>query len=336
MSHIAEIRVAFAQQPWSIHPPVLSEILALAAAGVDAAAPARSPHGEAYQVLHGTAYIPLTGILQPSPNAITRWLGGTATSEFERDVISAIGRQDVSRIVLLVDSPGGSAIGNEEAAQTIYAARGGKPITAFVRGMCASAAYYIASAADRIVASPSSSVGSIGTILYHSDHSKMLHDWGITVTPIHHGKHKADGNPYQPLGEQGARTLQEFVDAYGRQFVSAVARHRDATPGQVLERYGQGRMYIAGEAVVHGLIDEVGTLRAIQASAHAAAAHQLLHQPPDRIKQALAEAGWTRYRDCANSEARQALQRVFAGADVPGTEAEMLARVRNTRGPHCR
>ena len=253
------------QQHWAIYPPAFADLVAFTRdETVDAAAlEARlgMQSGESrMEIAGGVAYIPISGIMQPRPNYLTRYYGGTATSQVEVDFRRAVSDEAVKSIVLLVDSPGGSAMGNEELAQVIHAARGRKPITAFVRGMMASAAYYVGSAADRIVASPSSSVGSIGTIMYHVDQSKMLEEWGITVTPITHGEHKADGNPYQPLTKESRETLQSYVSAYGDQFVEAVARHRGVTAKIVMERFGQGKVFLADEALRLGMIDAVGTL----------------------------------------------------------------------------
>lgn len=290
------------QHHWAIHPPALAELLSLLERMPADEMDLESIGGRLgmqasdsrMEVTNGVAYIPVVGVLQPKANYMTRWFGGTATSQVEVDFRRAVSDSQIRAIVLLVDSPGGSAMGNEELAQTIFAARGSKPITAFVRGICASAAYYVASAADRIVASPSSSVGSIGTILFHADQSKMLEEWGITVTPIHHGRHKADGNPYQPLGEQGKQTLQAYVNAYGDQFVEAVARHRAITPSEVMDRFGQGKVFLASEALSLGLIDAVGAIESLHVAAateeEPPADHQATPSPSSLLSRSTAPA----------------------------------------------
>lgn len=205
-----------------------------------------------------TAVLPLTGLLMPSANIITRYFGGTSTQLFERDFRQALGDSRVRKIVLLADSPGGSALGNEEVAQTIYEARGVKPIDCFVRGMCASACYYIGSAASRIIASPSSPVGSIGTILFHTEFSKFYADLGVTVNVIRHGENKGHGNQDEALSPKARATLQEFVDNYGNQFDEAVARQRGVTVADVRGRFGQGKVFLAEQARQLGMIDAVG------------------------------------------------------------------------------
>jgi signal peptide peptidase SppA len=261
----------FAQQAWSLHEPALQEMLQMLDSGAafelgsDAIAARLGVQQLAdtdsqMQIAGGVAMIPIVGVLQPKANAVSRYYGGTATSQVEADFRRALSDSQVRAIVLLIDSPGGSAMGNEEVARTIYEARGTKPVTAFVRGMAASAAYYLASAADKIIASPSSLVGSIGTILLHTDAAKFYADWGIKVTPITQGKHKADGNQFEPLSDQSRATLQEFVDAHGDMFVNAVARHRSVTPKEVREQFGQGKVFLADEALRRGMIDAIGSL----------------------------------------------------------------------------
>ncbi|MHB8973582.1 MAG: signal peptide peptidase SppA [Pirellulaceae bacterium] len=260
--NLGALRSAIVAQPWSLHLPVVTELMHVLRD--DAAVSSQySPAVDAdskMQIVAGTAVIPLTGILQPKSNVITRYYGGTATMQVEQDCQRALADSQVKAIVLLVDSPGGSALGNEEVSRTIMAARGRKPITAFVRGMAASAAYYLASAADKIVASPSSTIGSIGTVLVHAEESKYDDRVGLKFTPIFHGQHKADGNPYEPLSEQSRQSLQRYVDGYGAQFVEAVARHRGIAAKDVTARFGQGQVFLADEALRLGMIDSVGTL----------------------------------------------------------------------------
>ncbi len=261
----------FAQQAWSVHEPALQEMLQILDSpsalelGSDAIASRLgvqqlSDTDSQMQIAGGVAMIPIVGVLQPKANSVSRYYGGTATSQVEADFRRALSDSQVRTIVLLIDSPGGSAMGNEEVARTIYEARGTKPVIAFVRGMAASAAYYLASAADKIVASPSSLIGSIGTILLHTDATKFYAEWGLKVTPITQGKHKADGNSFEPLTDQSRSTLQEFVDAHGDMFVNAVARHRSVTPKEVRDQYGQGKVFLADEALRRGMIDAIGTL----------------------------------------------------------------------------
>ncbi len=86
--------------------------------------------------------------------------GGTSTEKPAADFRLLAADDAVSAIVLAVDSPGGSCYGIDELATAIRAARGGKPIVAAVSSLCASAAYWVASAADRIVCTPAATSGA--------------------------------------------------------------------------------------------------------------------------------------------------------------------------------
>lgn len=213
------------------------------------------------QMVGTTAVLPIVGLLMPR---VSSWASdlfwATGTEQFEQDFRQALGDTRVQRIVLLVDSPGGSALGNEEVAQSIFAARGKKPIIAVVRGMCASAAYYLASGADQIIATPSSLVGSVGTIMTHVEISKFAEELGYKFTVITHGDKKGHGNQVSPLTPEAKATLQMMVDAYGDQFDAACARHRGVNVAAVRTKFGGGQVFIAGEAQKRGLIDQVGAI----------------------------------------------------------------------------
>ncbi len=214
--------------------------------------PSRQPRST---MVGSAAVLPFVGPIRPKADFVTKYFGGTALEDFAQDFEAAMANDQVKHVYLYVDSPGGSAIGNEEVAKLVFDSRGRKPTTAFIDGIGASAGYYVPSATDRVLASPSSPVGSIGTIALHVDASKFYEDWGVKVTPITFGKHKADGNSFQPLNQQSRETLQAFVDSYGEQFVAAVARNRGVTPAEVMDRFGQGKVFLGAEAQERGLVD---------------------------------------------------------------------------------
>jgi ClpP class serine protease len=151
------------------------------------------------------------------------------------------------------------ATGIDEVAATIFQARQVKPLRGFVRGYCASAAYYLLSACHRIDATPSSTVGSIGTIYTHFEYAEALKEMGVGVTVIKHGERKADGNAYEKLSPAARASLQQWVSAFGVQFEQAVARNRNISLDEVRARYGQGQAFLAPESKERGLIDGVST-----------------------------------------------------------------------------
>ena len=106
--------------------------------------------GKPYRVQNKVAILSLAGILTKGVTFITRWFGGTSTRAFGADFFAALEDPGVSVILIYVDSPGGEVSGTAELAHQIAASRGKKDIVAYSDGLIASAAYWIAAAADRI------------------------------------------------------------------------------------------------------------------------------------------------------------------------------------------
>lgn len=217
----------------------------------------------------GVAIIPVTGMIRHKNDIYVRFGLGTSNLQVAADVREAVANPKVRAVVLDVDSPGGMAMGNEEAALQIYNARGTKPIAASINGYGASAAYYLASAVDpgRVYASASSIVPSVGTLLMHADVSEAWSKFGVKWTSIHHGKDKGTGSSVVPLSDRGKQLLQEFVDGHGEQFVAAVARNRGISVADVNARFKQGWVFAtADQAKEAGAIDQVGNLEDVLAS----------------------------------------------------------------------
>jgi signal peptide peptidase SppA len=186
--------------------------------------------------------------------------GATSVEGLRADFRTAMADPDVARIVFDVDSPGGSVEGIEELGEEIRAARGQKPMTAVANYLMASAAYWLASQADEIVASPSSLVGSIGVYAVHQDWSGAYEQAGVKPTLIKAGKYKAEGIDFEPLSEDAIAHFQESVDDSYEAFTAAVAKGRDTTPAAVRSGYGEGRALTARRAKAEGLVDRIDTL----------------------------------------------------------------------------
>ena len=206
------------------------------------------------------AVLPLFGTIFPRANMFTAVSGATSTEMFGKRLCELCEDPNVAAIVIDVDSPGGQVPGVEELSRQIFEARGCKPIVAVANYMMASAAYWIGSAADKVVASPSASVGSIGVYMMHEDVSKALEMEGVTVSLISAGKYKVEGNGYEPLSDATRTALQERVDAVYARFAGAVAQNRGVSVETVQAGFGEGRCVSAEDAVALGMADEVGTL----------------------------------------------------------------------------
>jgi signal peptide peptidase SppA len=266
---------AIAETPWAILPAKLEEIILVAerhAAGVHLSAEeidaikaaARRP---ATQPAGVVAVLPLYGSIFPRANLMTEMSGATSAESFQRAFKSALADPNVSAIVLDVDSPGGAVQGVSELADTIFSARGQKPVVALANHLAASAAYWIASSADELMVTPSGEVGSIGVFALHEDWSRALDQAGVTPQFISAGKFKTEGNPYEPLGDAARAAIQGRVDEYYEMFTAAVARGRGVKASDVRAGFGEGRVVGAAEALRLGMVDRIGTLDAAVARA---------------------------------------------------------------------
>lgn len=259
---------AFMDSPWAILPSklvVLGEIVIrhaegekLSAEEVEARVHGASRPPERRE--QGVAVLPLFGTIFPRANLMTQVSGATSAEMFGAQFSALVDDPSVGAIVLDVNSPGGMLTGTPELSTRIFEARGRKPIVAVANHQMASAAYWIASAADEIVVPPSGEVGSIGVFSAHQDISKQLEMEGVHVTLISAGKHKTEANPYGPLNEEARAHLQSRVDDAYNWFVESVARNRNVKASTVRDTFGEGRMVKAEQAVSLGMADRLGTL----------------------------------------------------------------------------
>lgn len=208
----------------------------------------------------GVAVIPIVGTLIPRGNLLMEASGAVSVQRLTASFRAALNDPDVGSILLDIDSPGGQVGGIEELANEIYQARGQKPVTAIANGLAASAAYWIASAADELVVTPSGEVGSIGVFAMHEDVSAAMETLGVKISLISAGKYKTEGNPFEPLGEEARAAVQGRVDDYYEMFTKAVARGRGVSQADVTGGFGEGRLVGAKQAVKLGMADKVATI----------------------------------------------------------------------------
>lgn len=211
-----------------------------------------------YDLVDGVAVIPVDGVLMPVDWSLRGWVTGYPVLRWQ--IGAALADEAVTAIALVLDSPGGAVCGCEELGTWLYGQRGAKPVVAIVDSMAASAAYWLASAADMVVMPRTGIVGSIGVVALHLDMSKMLADWGIQPTLIHHGERKVDGNQYEPLSDGAREAWQAHVDRIGTLFAQEVARNRSLDIGAVTGLQAgvfDGVGDAASGAVRAGLVDEV-------------------------------------------------------------------------------
>lgn len=268
MTTYSQIISGVTNTAWAILPSKMDEIMCLLekkVVGIDGEY--KSVAKRNTQVKTKTAILPLQGVISQKMNLMTHYSGGTSAEIFGSWFDAAIADPSVSRVVLDVDSPGGSVYGIAELSRKIFQARGKKPIIAVCNSLCASAAYWIASAADEIHVTPGGEVGSVGVIAVHVDKSEANKKAGLNVSYITAGKYKAEGNQDEPLNEEARGHMQSRVDEYYRMFVKDVARNRDTTTAEVIKGFGQGRVYGADTAIKQGMADKKSTFEHVLSGA---------------------------------------------------------------------
>jgi len=254
-------------EPWAITREAMDTILEIAARENETpqavAAKMGRPLENTYDVEYrdGIAILSVTGPLFRYASLFTAISGATSYDLLARDFNKALNDPSVESILLNIDSPGGEASGVSEFADMIYNARGKKPVVAYVGGAGASAAYWLASAADRVIVDETAMLGSIGVVLGIEDSRERDTKNGIKRMEIVSAQ-----SPFKrvdPATEEGQSRLQARVDALAEVFVAKVARNRGRDVETVLKEFGQGDVFVGQAAVNAGLADRVGSYEGV-------------------------------------------------------------------------
>ena len=212
--------------------------------------------GGRYQIPDGQ----IIGLMDVSGPLAARaaFCGPLSYDSIRADFSAALEDPAIDEVVIRINSPGGEASGAFELSDFIYESRGKKPITAIIDPRAGSAAYAIASAADKIVLGRTGAVGSVGAFTVHMDRSERDKQMGVKFEFISAGEHKVEGNPHEPLTAEARERIQGEIDQLYDGFVELVARNRDMSADEVREL---GAIMFTGEdAIEAGLADEIGTL----------------------------------------------------------------------------
>lgn len=213
--------------------------------------------GLPFAVVDGIAVIEIAGTLVHRGAWIGQSSGLTSYEGIAAQLQAALADPAIRGIALDIDSFGGEVAGAFDLADRIRSARTQKPVHAFVADHALSAAYALASQADRIILPRTGAVGSIGVVAMHSDMSGALDQKGIAVTLIHAGARKVDANPYQPLPEAVRDRIGGELEDLRQLFAETVAEGRGRRL-DTLRALGTEAAVFRGEAAVFaGLADEV-------------------------------------------------------------------------------
>ena len=165
-------------------------------------------------------------------------------------------------IVLRVDSPGGSAAASDAIWRELMIAkteRADRPVVASMSDLAASGGYYIAMAAQVIVAEPSTLTGSIGIFGGKMVTGGLYEKLGAHIESTSMGRHAEINSPARPYNPEELKKLQEQLQAFYDQSVEKVAESRHSTPEKI-DQLAQGRVWTGQQAKQNGLVDQLGGL----------------------------------------------------------------------------
>lgn len=205
----------------------------------------------------GIGVIPVYDTLVQRNGGADAMSGLTTYTEISAQFHEALSDSRIDTILFDVDSPGGEVGGVFDLVDEIYRARGTKPIYAIANECAFSAAYAIASAADRIFLPRTGSVGSIGIIAMHIDQSAYDAKEGYRYTAITAGARKNDFSPHSALSDEGLATAQNMVDQAYDLFCDTVARNRGIALSAV--RNTEAAIYYGQNAIKQCLADEIAS-----------------------------------------------------------------------------
>lgn len=264
---------------WAITPEMLSSMIAIAhqtnrtpeAIAKEMGKDMKNTH--AVSLRGGVAVIPVTGPLFRHANLLTAVCGATSYEILAQDFNKALNDPNISAIVFDMDSPGGEVNGCSELSDMIYSAKGKKPIIAYASGSCCSGAYWIASACDKILASDTGILGSIGvvSILEKSDDDKKTIEIVSSQSPNKRPNVETD---------EGKAKIQAHIDALAEVFISKVALHREVAPIDVIENFGGGDVFVGEQAVRIGLADGLASFEGIITDLNLKAKESFMNEQP--------------------------------------------------------
>jgi len=200
----------------------------------------KSPSGE-------IALVRIQGMLMDSQNIVRQ------LSDYRHN-------PGVRGILLRIDSPGGAVAPAQEIYSEIMKLRADhKTVYASMGTVAASGGYYIACAADYVLANPGTLTGSIAAVMVFSNIEELANKIGVKPVIIKSGKYKDVGSPLRAMNPEERKLLQNVVDDVHQQFVQAVAKGRGLSVSEVKE-IADGRIMTGQQALKLKLIDEIGGL----------------------------------------------------------------------------
>lgn len=204
----------------------------------------------------------ISGLLTDSPRrGLKSFFGGTDAARVKEELEKAGKDPRIKAVVLRINSPGGMVSGADLMHHELLAFKREHrlPVIAALMGVAASGGYYVAQAADVIVAQPTGITGSIGVVALKPNLKGLMDKAGVEAEVVKSGQFKDFWSPFKPATPEEKRLMEGIIaDFYGR-FVEVVAQGRGLSPKEV-RPLADGRIFTAAQAKDLGLVDRLGYL----------------------------------------------------------------------------
>ncbi len=211
--------------------------------------------------------IPIEGMIS---NRDKKSLLGGSSPGFVESVRETLAKAEqdpsIKAVWLRVNSPGGTVTASDVVYHELLKFKEKKRLKIYVSIMdlAASGAYYIAMAGDQIIAHPTSLVGSVGVIAVKVDMTGLLEKIGVDFEVVKSGDKKDFWSPWRPFTELERKLFQEAIDSFHERFVNIIAENRDGLEVADVQKFADGRILTAEQAMENKLVDGIAYLDEVQ------------------------------------------------------------------------
>jgi protease-4 len=200
------------------------------------------------------AVLPVEGTILPFYGLVDAPL--VVTPEMVESFMDTVEEQgDIDAVLIEINSPGGTPVASQRIAERLR--NSPLPTVGLIGDLGASGGYMVSIATDYLIASPMSTVGSIGVTMSYLENSEQNEEEGLTYVELNTGKYKDSGSPDKPLSEEERALFQRDLDILHEEFVNMVAEYRNK-PVEEVRALADGSTMTGGRALENGLIDAVG------------------------------------------------------------------------------
>jgi len=208
------------------------------------------------------ALISIRGLISENPSSDSIFeIQTEGMAKRVSDILKIVEKdRNVKGVIISINSPGGTVSASDFIYREILRFResSNKPVVAFLDEIATSGGYYVASAADFIIARPTTLTGSIGVIMYSFNIKALMDRFGIEYVPVKSAEHKDLGSPFKPVDETEISMLQRIVRQMFDRFLNVIDEGRKNLSREDIEKIADGSIFLAEDALKYGLIDRIG------------------------------------------------------------------------------